>query len=755
MESPQLQGNTTTDSISSQLFGTHINRTPAGPGAVVKGVSPTISSALYAGQQFIQYGVSLGTSSEKPLIVLRRVEDSYVNVSQMLQVLVALKYFSPEQVQAFINNEVISNPQYTLDQKDSSAAMYTDLSHHELPQVRGVWVPYDKAVAIAVKFDLYKILRRLFLVDVHDYDKLPVFETTSPMKAEKRTSSQILDESPTKKRKTSLPAHSESESLTQSLLESILASNTNSPSLLPPVTVDENNSDLIAKVKVQFSEIFKNDGGKTNSFTSEDIASRFSSIFQKCSSAQINASSVLDVPLDALGRTALHYAATLASPDLVGNFIQLKICSPIRGDNNGESALVASIQVTNSMERGNFTNLLSDWLWPNLWLFDSKHQSILHHLILVATNNYPSGKFYFQKILEWVISNPDQSKNLNHFCKKIVNAKESQDGNTALHWAGNNELKWFIYLLLELNADTDISNNVGVKPMDFDCVKQVSAIRNTYKQNQQSASAIKVLCQSLDVSGESEEFLILLVLTGVEFLNKLTPYNAVEIMEEYSNQDAAELKPEHSLGSNQSMLHSSRILSTIQELLATTNSEFEKVISTKKAEINNLNHELRDATILTANNRFVIKKVTEKINQIDSLKLQLANVNEKLQMLKAETSESGGAEDIKTGDDGELQKISADDPFVIKSIFDKVSSDEPIEATPEILLSLPPVNVLRAQLAAYEELNANLEKEAECLRDYSALTAKFKKVVSFCTGVNVEEVDDLLDGLLEAVEGQQ
>ncbi|KAM9912269.1 hypothetical protein OXX69_002715, partial [Metschnikowia pulcherrima] len=54
-----------------------------------------------------------------------------------------------------------------------------------------------------------------------------------------------------------------------------------------------------------------------------------------------------------------------------------------------------------------------------------------------------------------------------------------------------------------------------------------------------------------------------------------------------------------------------------------------------------------------------------------------------------------------------------------------------------------------------EEVNANLEKELESLVDYSALTAQFKKVVSSCTGVDINEVDELLDGLLEAVESQQ
>ena len=37
----------------------------------------------------------------------------------------------------------------------------------------GIWIPYDKAVNLALKFDIYEITKKLFLVDVHDFDKLP------------------------------------------------------------------------------------------------------------------------------------------------------------------------------------------------------------------------------------------------------------------------------------------------------------------------------------------------------------------------------------------------------------------------------------------------------------------------------------------------------------------------------------------------------------------------------------------------------
>lgn len=747
MESPQLASNTTTDSISSQLYGTHINRTSASANMALKGTSSVVCSAIYSGQQFIQFCVTL---ADKPLLVLRRVEDSYVNITQMLHILVLLNYFTSDQVNAFLKNEVVSNPQYLPEKNGSSTSVYADLSDHELSQIRGIWVPYDKAVAIAAKFDLYKLLRKLFLVDVHDYDKLPKFESpSSPQIADKRTLDEIPDESPTKKRKTSPVSSQTNKARTQLMLESVLAANTNSPSLLPPVSLDDTHRELITEVKAIFSEIFKTDGKGDTFYTSSEIAARFSPIFKKCASASVSASSILDIPLDQLGRTALHYASTLGSANLVGAFVEQKVCSPIRGDNGGESALVASIQVTNSMEKGNFSEILGNWLWTNLWLFDNKHQSILHHIMLVAVNSMKSAKFYFAKILEWVISNSDKQKNLYNLCNTVVNAKEGQDGCTALHWAGNNDFKWFVFLLLELQADPESRNNLGVKPIDFDCVKQVIAIRNKYKENPQSSLAVKILLEDLDANNDADEYLVLLVLTGVEFLSKLTSFHSVGSIEDIGN-GSVELNSKEAISFT---LHSSKILNSIQELLASTNLEFEKVIRAKKAEINSLNSELRDATILTANNRFVVKKVSEKINAIDSLKLQLANINEKLQMLKAETENEEDAEAKEN--DSELTKLNADEPYIIRPIYDKLVNNEPIVPTPELFQMLPSVTELKAQLAAYEELNSNLEREANCLLDYSALTSKFKKVVSFCTGVNVEEVDDLLDGLLEAVEGQQ
>lgn len=184
-------------------------------------------------------------------------------------------------------------------------------------------------------------------------------------------------------------------------------------------------------------------------------------------------------------------------------------------------------------------------------------------------------------------------------------------------------------------------------------------------------------------------------------------------------------------------------------MLSNTNVEYENILNSKREQIKQLDRALHDATIVTANNRFNTKKITEKLINLDNLKLQVANVTDKLALSKQELNEE--IDDTKEYD--------ADAPFIIPQIYDKLKKGkDPIQdlKTDDYLLSqLQPAPILKARIQAYKDINSKLEKELKTLVDYSDLTSKFKKVVSICTNVGVNEVDEFLDGLLEAVEGQQ
>lgn len=763
MDSPQQIGDTTTNSIVNQLSGTHIQKsdqTPR-PNPSSTNWSGRVSAATYLGQKFLQLSIktsSNGNSGAKSddlgsskIVVLRRVHDSYINIVQMLQTVSIVTPMTSEQMTAFLENEVLSSSQYVAAAGGSSV---DDFSSDENPYIRGVWIPYDKTVALAHRVGVYDIVKGLFLVDVHDFDRLPPAPPASAgaLGASVNSVNSAIaapDDSPSKRRKLSTTA-------SVPLLRDAALANHNAPFTLPPLAFEEKDVDLVADVKLKFSKVFKHDESSAESSSTDDVRRLFAPIVEKCSARSQPLTSIVDVPLDPLGKTALHYAAALASP-LVGSFVRLGLCSPVRGDNDGESPLVAAIKVTNAMEKGNYVDMLSTWLWPNLWLLDFANRSIFHHLVLLATTNPRSAAFYLNKTVEWLVTSPDKASNLRSLSAKILDAQDGPDGNTALHIAAHHGLKWFVYVLVELNADANVNNHVGVRPSDYDCVKDILRARESFSRNVDSVAATNALLTAVDSSSDGDEYIVHLLYTAVDFVRRTASFADAGAMEEVSENEekVKEIKEEkEETGST------GKIFRSIQELLSNTNSEYEQVILRKKSEINALNQELRNATLITANNRYTSKKIMEKVAQVDTLKLQIANLSEKLHVLRKATPSNGadGPDSDVFSEDGDAVdpvKFDADEPFIIRPIFEKLANNENIEPTQEVLDSLPSTDILNARLKAYREVNGNLEKELQSLLNYSTLTAKFKKVVSYCTGVDINEVDELLDGLLEAVEGQQ
>lgn len=727
MDSPIHIGDLTTQSIQQKLFETHINnnnknKTINNNCALLS----TIYSSIYSGVKTIQLTVKLDSDknnnnnnndlkfdnkSHGEIIVLRRVQDSFVNVTQLFQILIKLELLSTSQVDNYFDNEILSNLKYF--GSSSNTPQYLDLRKHQNIYLQGIWIPYDKAVNLALKFDIYEITKKLFLVDVHDFDKLP--------KANKRlyeedanSDSDILD-SPSKKqkldKKSKKDLFSNGKAITKKLIASSVSQNSNYPFTLPAVIIDNSNSEIANDIKVKLGDVFKRDDEKPDGISFEDVKLAFADALSR-----YTPETIIDIPLDLKGQTALHFASTLASLNLVSSFIELGLNSPIRGNNAGESPLISCIQVTNSMEKGNFTKILSNWLYPDIWLLDKRKRTVFHHLTLQIDKN-DSFRFYTTKILEYIIS--DNNQNLLDFRANILNAQD-EDGNTALHLAIEKDSKWFIKVLVDLGADTSISNKRGTKPSDFEIIRDLGSIENGD--------------QIFD-----------LISTGLEFLNKRLEIGGEKLPEVESPKVVTTPKLIDQEGSSSS----GKIFNSIQQLLSNTNVEYENILNSKREQIKQLDRALHDATIVTANNRFNTKKITEKLINLDNLKLQVANVTDKLALSKQELNEE--IDDTKEYD--------ADAPFIIPQIYDKLKKGkDPIQdlKTDDYLLSqLQPAPILKARIQAYKDINSKLEKELKTLVDYSDLTSKFKKVVSICTNVGVNEVDEFLDGLLEAVEGQQ
>lgn len=195
----------------------------------------------------------------------------------------------------------------------------------------------------------------------------------------------------------------------------------------------------------------------------------------------------LDMPIDLQSHTALHWAATLARMPLLRALIAAG-ASPYRINASGETALMRACLVTNSMDHGSFPDLL-EVLGGTIEARDQKGRTVLHHIAVTSAvkGRNAASRYYLESLLEWVVrqgsapnsqnshingNGPTSSQLANpkmgiaRFMSEIVNAQDSS-GDTALNIAARIGNRSIISQLLEVGADPNIANRVGLRPLDF------------------------------------------------------------------------------------------------------------------------------------------------------------------------------------------------------------------------------------------------------------------------------------------------
>lgn len=195
----------------------------------------------------------------------------------------------------------------------------------------------------------------------------------------------------------------------------------------------------------------------------------------------------LDMPIDLQSHTALHWAATLARMPLLRALISSG-ASPYRVNASGETALMRACLVTNSMDHGSFPDLL-EVLGGTISARDHKGRTVLHHIAVTSAvkGRNAASRYYLESLLEWVVrqgsapSSQNAQTNGNappssqsaipkmgiaRFMSEIVNAQDSS-GDTALNIAARIGNRSIISQLLEVGADPNIANRVGLRPLDF------------------------------------------------------------------------------------------------------------------------------------------------------------------------------------------------------------------------------------------------------------------------------------------------
>ncbi|KAI0150721.1 hypothetical protein GGR57DRAFT_492972 [Xylariaceae sp. FL1272] len=411
----------------------------------------------------------------------------------------------------------------------------------------------------------------------------------------------------------------------------------------------------------------------------------------------------LDAPIDTVGHTSSHWAATLARISLLRTLVSAG-ASIYRVNASGETALMRAAQVTNNSDHVSFPDLL-EVLGDTIDIRDTRGRTVLHHIAIYSAvqGRSHAGRYYLESLLEWVVrqgSVPSSQStvtngggpvaprmSIGRFMSEIVNAQDNT-GDTALCIAARVGNRSIISQLLEVGADPNIANAAGLRPSDF------------------------------GVGGE----------------------DAVDGANGHVD-DADELLAIGSGVSNHKAESSDDIVSSISALLNEITSSFQAEAKKKQTEIDSIHASLRStsAQLNDARRRLESLQAAAKAQLLTRQKIvNLARGREENSKRLAGLEQAQGRlDDSSTLWEAELNSL----PELGHGNDDG---------------SIPSATVLRARLQAYGNRTALTNTGVSSLKSRSKdIEIKYRRVVALCTGVVEQEVDSVVDGLLRAVESEK
>ncbi|CAG8695730.1 3353_t:CDS:2, partial [Dentiscutata erythropus] len=442
---PQSETNTTNENLSNaksppstvpiaspSLLGTPSTPTPATPESTASLPRPSIGpiySAVYSGVPVYEFLV-------RDVAVMRRRPDSYLNATQILKV-AGLEKGKRTKI---IEKEVLTGDH---EKVQGGYGKY-----------QGTWVPYERGKELAEQYGVLEILRPLLEYKPPKHD-IPY--SSSPYTPTKEQAMAALRRQAAKATTTTIQSNSHSD--IQANGDSLLSNNENEAETVTMTNFEASEPPLTA---AEMDEGERHRNVLMAIFLNEDPNQIPDLLSNPSSPDDID----YDVIIDNHGHTALHWAAALAR-------LQVMELLLTRGANvrqlnyEGESALVRAVLVTNNYEAQNFPAVL-DLLHETIPLTDKDNRTVFHHISMTSgtKGHAAAAKYYMDCLQQWIAQNVDGN------LSTILNIQD-KNGDTALNIAarvGNTQL---VRQLIEMGANKQIENKIGLKAIDFDPAERI------------------------------------------------------------------------------------------------------------------------------------------------------------------------------------------------------------------------------------------------------------------------------------------
>jgi regulatory protein SWI6 len=200
-------------------------------------------------------------------------------------------------------------------------------------------------------------------------------------------------------------------------------------------------------------------------------------------------------------------------------------------------------------------------------------------------------------------------------------------------------------------------------------------------------------------------------------------------------------------------------------VLNASDLDFTSELREKQELLDNTNKALKDSSNALVEERRQLEELQAKAREKEELKQKTQNLKRSATELRSEISQgqpemNGVMDNVTIGEadkgldfDGRLEEVQHLFPAGDPSPRDLLTPEQIAFLSS---LDLERAEVLNGRVQAYQQHNDALEQQTRELKSKSReLEERYKKIVSLCTKVDVENVDHVLDSLLQAVVSEQ
>ncbi|GBE86449.1 Start control protein [Sparassis crispa] len=401
----------------------------------------------------------------------------------------------------------------------------------------------------------------------------------------------------------------------------------------------------------------------------------------------------VDLVLDDQGHTALHLAASLARHGIVDALLSSG-ADMHRGNYNGETPLIRACLATHNFDQQTF-HVLVGALHASIRTIDTSRKSVLHHVVASAgvKGRAIAARYYLDHIFLWIAQHQGGD------FRSLVDLQD-EHGDTALNIAARVGNRSLVRTLLDVGANRILPNKLGLRPGDF----------------------------------------------GVETEELGGGLRADDILSSLRSAPSAPVQK------------SQDVLADMTTMVQSLGNEFAVEIKAKQDTLDVTQAHLRAATRSLSDQRKQIQLCQAQCGELDQVtqrvrNLQKALVDEDAFDWTGRTEPSGSDAAASAGPAFRAHGQAAPMATLTGSV--DISFNLDVDPTVPVSDSVASLIRLRRLKLWHQRIEMLMEERLKSLQGASAEKEfQCKKIVALCTGVSIDKIEEMLDGLVVAVESE-